>query len=530
MRDVEQHEAEQAREHARGEHGALGGELLGAAAEREARDQDAHGEADAAEHAHAEHLPPVGAFRQGREADLYQQRRHRHDAQRLAEHKAKKNALRHRVGKDACGVHPDQAQLRVGEGEQRQDEEVHGRGDGGLDALQRRRHAVHDVLHASGGLGEPVLAEHVELGVVGVVELPAAVAQPVLDVLELDVRLHGQEEREDDAGKRRVDARVEHAEPQHKSKGDVPAGMVDLQPGEAPQRKADRGGGGKPRQARRLAVEQRDHDDAEQVVGDGERREEHLGRRRDLIARERHDAEREGDVGGDGHGPAALSPAPVEQRVDKGGGCHAAARGEDGHHGLPRIGEDACRELVLELDADAQEEDRHEKVVDKALERHRADVGAHLDGQGRLKERADGVVRVGVRNDHGEHGGGDHRAGGDGAVVRYAREALLVFAAPHDGGHGDDGRGAHGVLREFGADGAWLRLGEGAAGRPIPSRRLVIAQKQRRSFVVRYKRPSYFANDTSWLRRLRIVFDHSIDIEALSSCFWRARLSRLVSG
>ena len=73
--------------------------------------------------------------------------------------------------------------------------------------------------------------------------------------------------------------------------------------------------------------------------------------------------------------------APVERGVDGGRRHHAAARGEDGHHGLARVGEYARRELKLELDPDGEEEDRHKKVVDKALERDLAGKGAHLDGE-----------------------------------------------------------------------------------------------------------------------------------------------------
>ena len=237
---------------------------------------------------------------------------------------------------------------------------------------------MHDVLHALGRARELVLTEHVDLGIKGIVELLTALGEPLLHGVELDVGLRGQKERQDHSCKRGVHAGVEHADPQDDSQQHVPARMVDLRHVEQAERHADARRGGEPRDAWRLAVEERDHDDAQKVVGDGEGREEHLGGRRHLVAGERHDAERKGDVRGDGNGPALCGTAQVKDRVDERGRGHASAGGKDGHERVARVGEHAGRELELELDAHGEEEDRHKEVVDEALERDLAHKRANL--------------------------------------------------------------------------------------------------------------------------------------------------------
>ena len=206
MGDVEKNQAQDAGRDAGGKNRALGGQLLGAVLKREARNQDAHREAHAAKDAHTDQLAPRRPFGQRRETHLDQHGCHGNDAQRLAQHQAKEDALRHRVAQDRRRVHANHAQLSVGKGKQRQDDEVDRRGDRALDALQRRSHAVHDVLHALGRGGKAVLAQDMQLGVVGVVKLGAALAQPVLNAFKFDVRFHRQEEGENNAGKRGVDA------------------------------------------------------------------------------------------------------------------------------------------------------------------------------------------------------------------------------------------------------------------------------------------------------------------------------------
>jgi hypothetical protein len=80
---------------------------------------------------------------------------------RLAEKGAQVDAARHRVAHQRAQVDAGEAHLRVHEGEQRQDDEVHGDGDRVLHALERRGHVVHDTLDARGGGGEVVLAQDV---------------------------------------------------------------------------------------------------------------------------------------------------------------------------------------------------------------------------------------------------------------------------------------------------------------------------------------------------------------------------------
>ena len=209
------------------EDGALGGHDLGGGGKRQAGDEDGHGEAQAAHDAHGGHLHPVHVLGELGKADLDQKQRHRDDAERLAQDGAEEDAAGHRVHHNGAKVGAHQAQLRVDEGKQRQDEEVHRGGDVVLHALQGRRDVVHDALHAHGGVGEAVLAQDVEALVVDLVEVLGAVLQPVGEVGEAHVGPAGQGKGQDDAGQRGVDAGVVHAEPQHQAHQGVGLERVD---------------------------------------------------------------------------------------------------------------------------------------------------------------------------------------------------------------------------------------------------------------------------------------------------------------
>ena len=163
-------------------------------------------------------------------------------------------------------------------------------------------------------------------------------------------------------------ARVEHAKPQQDAEHYVVACMEYLQHVEQAQQHTDANGCGEPGNGGRLPIEERDHDDAQQIIGDGERGEKHLCGRCHLVSCKRHDAQRKGDIGRDGHGPAANVATGVKDAVYQGGHSYAATCCEDGHECMAWVGEDTGGELVFKLDTYGEEEDRHEEVVDKALE------------------------------------------------------------------------------------------------------------------------------------------------------------------
>ena len=267
---------------------------------------------------------------QREEARLDQDEGDADDADRLAEDGARKDALCDGVGEYRHRVGAHDAYLRVHKGKERQDDEVHRRGEVALGALQGRAHMVHHALHSPGGGGEVVLAEDVRLVVVLVVELDALGVEPAAQVVQADVGTHGQEEGQDHAGERRVDARVVHAEPQDDADDRIGFERVDARAAEEPQAKDGGERGGDPHHVDRLPVEERQDDDREDIVGDRQGLEEDLGLRRDAVAEQGHHADGKGDVGGDGGGPAVCGTAGVDREVDQGGCRDAADRGEHG--------------------------------------------------------------------------------------------------------------------------------------------------------------------------------------------------------
>ena len=150
-------------------------------------------------------------------------------------------------------------------------------------------------------------------------------------------------------------------------------------------------------------VEERDDEHGADIVHDRERRQEDL--ESGWRARRHHGQrpEREGDVGGHGHRPAALGDAAAARhQVDQHRDDHAADRRRDRQRRLAR-GRELSREgLPFDLEADQQEEDRHQPVVDPLMNRQRQLVAGRADRDGR---RPEAVVRVRPTGIGGHHGG-----------------------------------------------------------------------------------------------------------------------------
>ena len=109
----------------------------------------------------------------------------------------------------------------------------------------------------------------------------------------------------------------------------------------------------------------------------------------------------------------------VDDEVDEGGNRHATDGREHGQGGLTGTAQLADGELVLELDAHEQEEDRHEEVVHEGLDGDRDHERPDAEREGRLEELMDGTVGIGVRHGDGDEGReyhdrrGDRPVGGD---------------------------------------------------------------------------------------------------------------------
>ena len=147
-----------------------------------------------------------------------------------------------------------------------------------------------------------MLAQDVCLVIVAVIEQRQALAQPIGKAIELDAALGRDGKSQDDAGKRGVYAALEHAEPQQQTQYRIRGKAVMLRLVE-PHERAGHKRGGATKTDWALTVEDGDGGDRDEVVGDGERREEHAHAVGHAIAQKRQHAQCEGNIGCHGDGP-----------------------------------------------------------------------------------------------------------------------------------------------------------------------------------------------------------------------------------
>ena len=168
--------------------------------------------------------------------------------------------------------------------------------------------------------------------------------------------------------------------------------------------------GEQPRRRGALPVEDGDDQDGDDVVGDGERGQEHAHAGRNAVAQKRQDAQRERDVGCRGHAPAAhgLRVCGVEHQVDGDRRQNAADRRHDGQQRLADVRQLAHRKLVLHFQAHQQEEHGHEHVVDHVRKRHLDDGFAEEEAHVRMPELQERLVRGGIGHDQRHHGRQQH--------------------------------------------------------------------------------------------------------------------------
>ena len=210
-----------------------------------------------------------------------------------------------------------------------------------------------------------MLAQDVRLVIVAVVEQRQAFAQPIGKAIELNTALGRNGEGQDDAGERGMYAALEHAEPQQQAQHRIRGETVVLRLVEPHERAGHKRGGAQPKRIGALTVEDGDGGDGNEVVGDGERREEHAHAVGHAIAQKRQHAQRKGNIGCHGNGPAVVRAGMVKDQIDAGGNDDAAHGRQHGKHSLARVFELADRHLILELNAHQQKENRHEEVVDE---------------------------------------------------------------------------------------------------------------------------------------------------------------------
>ena len=200
------------------EDGGLGSEHLeGLGGERKARDQNRHGEPDAAQDTNAHDVPPRHPAWQFGNAKLHQQKCYPHNADGLAQQHAKVRTHGHGVECQLHHIDAHQAHLSVHESKQRQDDKVNRRRDLTLEADERGRDAMHNALGTQGGVREVVLSQDMRILIVRIDQVGHITAQPVSQVVQADARARGNRERHNDARERGMHARLEQAHPEDES-------------------------------------------------------------------------------------------------------------------------------------------------------------------------------------------------------------------------------------------------------------------------------------------------------------------------
>ncbi len=276
----------------------------------------------------------------------------------------------HRAGEDlGTDDHPG-----VREGEQGQDDEGNVWGVGALQPLVDRDRFAQAVRRRPGVLGVRGLPEG------------ACQFQGVFDVAPIRT-IDGNEEGDGDARQGGVHTGGEEGHPHDDRQGRVDraasarqiAGGIDA--GQAHGRDDQR------EHVETVGVDERDDAERADVVDDSEREEEHAQASGNARSHERESTDEEGRVCGDDDTPRVrVAGAGGDRDEQHGGDGEARERGEDRHARPAPAGQLADRELATNLEADGEEEDRHQRVVDERMQREVDLNVAEPDRQVRLPE------------------------------------------------------------------------------------------------------------------------------------------------
>ena len=232
----------------------------------------------------------------------------------------------------------------------------------------------------------------------------------------------GRREPDHHARERRRHARRAHGHPHPDPEPDVDQRGPDAEPRQHEHRR-DQDRRDQERHGVQLRrVEDRDHHERQDVVDDRQGEDERPEAGRRVPRGERQDAQRERDVGGHRDPPAASAvPAGVDRQVDQRGDRHPADRGDHGERRRPPVAQLPAQELPLDLQADHQEEQRHQPVVDPMAEVVRDRPPAGSERERRAPQPVVGVADRRVDPDE-RHERGDHEQ--DGARGGFLEELL----------------------------------------------------------------------------------------------------------
>ena len=296
---------------------------------------------------------PVDVLGQAGKLELHHQEAHEHDAEGLAHQKAEEDAEEHRGGEQRPHVHTGEADVGVGQGEQRQDAEIHPRIQLMLQARGRRHHLASHVRQVPHGFHIAALRQHGLLRVEGAVRLADLGIGPGGEGAQVHARAGRDGEGQQHAGDGGMHARHIYAVPQQGAHQHIREQGVHMPPVHGNEHGEHHACGEQPRRRGALAVEDGDDQDGDYVICHGECGQEHAHAGRHAVAQKRKDTQRERDVGCRGHAPAAhgLRVSGVEHQVDGDRRQNAADRRQDGQHRLADVGQLAYRELVFHFQA-----------------------------------------------------------------------------------------------------------------------------------------------------------------------------------
>ena len=273
LRSLRLQQQEHEAQHARKQRGRQNGQLrrgdVHLVGISKIRHEDGHGEADASQDAGSQHMEPVHVLGQRGQLALDDRKAHQHDAERLAHQQAQHDTVQHRIRKHGADVHTREADIGIGQSEQGQDAEVHPRIQLVLETSRRRHNLARHLAEIRYGLDVVALRDDGRLGLERVARLTNLVARPRDEALEINARPRRDNERQQHARDGGMNARHEHAVPQHGTHQQIRHQRVDVAAVHQHQHHQHGGGHAQPEHRRAVAVEDGDHQDGDDIVGHG---------------------------------------------------------------------------------------------------------------------------------------------------------------------------------------------------------------------------------------------------------------------
>ena len=161
-------------------------------------------------------------------------------------------------------------------------------------------------------------------------------AKLVADTLNVELRTLGNVGRNAEGqyhtGNGGMDATLQHTVPEEQARVEIESFGADALPVAYAQDSHEDGGEEQVPEVEMLGIADGNHYDSAQVVGHGERRQEHLQPNRATLAEDTQASQREGNVGshGDGHASLHDGMAPADKEEDNDRHNHASAGTNDG--------------------------------------------------------------------------------------------------------------------------------------------------------------------------------------------------------